>query len=163
MDDTTDPITDAPEAPDVEERGDDPRVTKANQEAARYRRELREAQARLAAFERAKQDKADADRSETEKRVAAEERAAAAELRALRLEVASDKGLTPAQAKRLVGGTRQELEADADEILRDFPIAPAKPDTRSPKPDPSQGARPGNPTASVAAGAALYEQRHNKS
>jgi hypothetical protein len=31
----------------------------------------------------------------------------------LRLEVAAEKGLTPAQAKRLVGSTREELEADA--------------------------------------------------
>lgn len=65
---------------------------------------------------------------------AAEKRAAEADIRALRLEVAFAKGLTPAQAKRLVGTTREEFEADADEIKRDFPVTPAKP-----KPDPTQG------------------------
>lgn len=51
---------------------------------------------------------------------AAEERASAAEQRALRLEIAAEKGLTPAQAKRLVGETRDELEADATELLDTF-------------------------------------------
>lgn len=55
-----------------------------------------------------------------EKLTAAEKRAAAAEERALRLEVATAKGLTPAQAKRLVGSTKEELEADADELLSSF-------------------------------------------
>lgn len=43
-----------------------------------------------------------------------------AELRALRLEVAMDKGLTAVQAKRLVGKTKEELEADADELIASF-------------------------------------------
>jgi hypothetical protein len=51
---------------------------------------------------------------------AAEKRAQDAEGRALRLEVATEKGLTAAQAKRLVGSTREELEADADELLDTF-------------------------------------------
>jgi len=49
-----------------------------------------------------------------------EKKAAAAEARALRLEVAAAKGLTPAQAKRLVGATKEEFEADADELLTTF-------------------------------------------
>jgi hypothetical protein len=40
--------------------------------------------------------------------------------RADRLEVAMEKGLTPAQAKRLQGENKEELEADADEILELF-------------------------------------------
>lgn len=80
---------------------------KANAEAARKLKELE-----------------DADKSESDKlRATAEEnekKAAAAEARALRLEVAAEKGLTPAQAKRLVGATREELEADADELLSTF-------------------------------------------
>jgi hypothetical protein len=68
-------------------------------------------------------------------KASAEERATGAELRALRLEVAFEKGLTSAQAKRLVGRSKTDLEADADEIKRDFPIAPGTP----PKADPSQG------------------------
>lgn len=42
------------------------------------------------------------------------------EARAMRAEVANAKGLTPSQSKRLVGATREELEADADELLADI-------------------------------------------
>jgi hypothetical protein len=56
----------------------------------------------------------------TERADAAEKLAASHEARALRLEVASEKGLTPAQVKRLVGSTREELEADADDLLENF-------------------------------------------
>jgi hypothetical protein len=60
-----------------------------------------------------------------------------------RAEIAHEKGLTAAQAKRLQGSTREELEADADDLLATFPTAPAGP--RTPAPDPSQGARGGQP------------------
>lgn len=62
----------------------------------------------------------------------AEERAAR-----FRAEVAHEKGLTAAQVARLRGSTREELLADADELLALFPTAPAKPGI--PAPDPSQG------------------------
>lgn len=69
----------------------------------------------------------DANKTELEKE---RERATAAlaELERLRLEadrnaVALAKGLTPTQAKRLVGATREELEADADELLADLKAA----------------------------------------
>lgn len=56
-----------------------------------------------------------------EERVAQiEQQANENESRALRAEVANAKGLTPTQAKRLVGSTRQDLEADADELLADI-------------------------------------------
>lgn len=51
--------------------------------------------------------------------------------RAVRMEVAAAKGLTAAQAKRLVGTTSEELEADADELLSTF-----KPATEG---DPGEG------------------------
>ena len=38
----------------------------------------------------------------------------------LKLQVALDKGLTSVQAKRLVGTTKEELEADADELVESF-------------------------------------------
>lgn len=60
-----------------------------------------------------------------------------------RLEVAAEKGLSPKQASRLRGATKAELLADADELLTEFPAAPAGP--RTPAPDPSQGARGGTP------------------
>lgn len=126
--------------PPAESKPDTDQLGDAGKRAlTEIRSELKAAKAELAKFRKAEQDKADADKSEAEKRTAAEQRAEAAELRATRLEVAHEKGLTPAQAKRLVGTTREELEADADEILRDFPVAPAKP--AAPKPDPSQGAK----------------------
>ena len=56
-----------------------------------------------------------------EQRVAQlEQQGKQSEERALRAEVANAKGLTATQAKRLVGTTREELEADADELLRDI-------------------------------------------
>jgi hypothetical protein len=60
-----------------------------------------------------------------DKVTAAEAKAAEAEHRALRLEVAVTKSLTPALAKRLVGTTREELESDADELLSTLGGTPA--------------------------------------
>lgn len=82
-----------------------------------------------------------------------------------RLEIATEKGLTPQQAGRLQGKTRDELAADADALLALFPQATARtsapqpngdaapapeptsepaaqqPAPNGPRPDPSQGAR----------------------
>lgn len=60
---------------------------------------------------------------------------AAAELRALKYEVAQTKGLDLALAARLTGSTKAELEADADALLKLIPGA--RPGI--PKPDRSQG------------------------
>jgi hypothetical protein len=60
-----------------------------------------------------------------------------------RLEVAQAKSLTPEQAAWLQGSTQEELAASADRLLAAFPVAPAGP--RTPAPDPSQGARGGQP------------------
>ena len=57
---------------------------------------------------------------------AAEKRAAELESRAMRLEVAAEKGLTVAQQKYLTGATREELEANAAQILEDFAPATQK-------------------------------------
>lgn len=75
----------------------------------------------LAARLKAIEDKDKSD-SELAREEAANEktRADKAEARAMRLEVAHDKGLTSAQANRLVGTTKEELEADADELLAQF-------------------------------------------
>ena len=63
----------------------------------------------------------DADKTEVQRAkdsaAAAEARAKAAELRVNRLEVAAVKGLSVTLAARLVGETREELEADADELM----------------------------------------------
>jgi hypothetical protein len=80
---------------------------KANETAAKRLSELEEGQ-----------------KSEIEKALAraeeAERRAQEIELEALRASVALNKGLTSSQAKRLVGSTLEELEADADELLADL-------------------------------------------
>ena len=61
------------------------------------------------------------EKATLEERVAEIERQAReSEQRAIRAEIANAKGLTPSQAKRLVGSTREELEADADELLKDI-------------------------------------------
>ncbi len=89
-------------------------LRKANKEAETLRLRLK--------------DLEDRDKTETQRltdRVEAAEKAASGhEATALRLSVAFDKGLTAQQAKRLVGTSRDELEADADEIRRDFPTPP---------------------------------------
>ncbi len=46
----------------------------------------------------------------------------------LKAEVAAEKGLTPAQARRLSGTTKEELEDDADDLIEAFPAPPAKGD-----------------------------------
>lgn len=85
-------------------------LRKANKEAETLRLKLQEFEDR---------DKTEAQKL-AERAEAAERRAAEFETSALRLEVAALKGLTPAQAKRLVGSTREELETDADELLTTF-------------------------------------------
>lgn len=55
----------------------------------------------------------------------------AAAARALRLEVALDKGLPAALARRLLGDTREEIESDADELLSTMGGRPATPDAKA--------------------------------
>jgi hypothetical protein len=69
--------------------------------------------------------KDDATKSEseklTEKLAAMEKDLEGEKANRLRAEVVAAKGLSPAQAKRLSGATKEELEADADELLEAFP------------------------------------------
>ncbi len=110
-------------------------LRKANKEAETARLKLKEIEDR---------DKTDSEKL-TERLTTAEKRAIEAEHRALRLEVAAGKGLTPIQAKRLVGATQEELEADADELLATF--VPNRPNvTGRPSPALRGG---GDPTEDV--------------
>lgn len=59
-----------------------------------------------------------------EKLEAAENRAASAELENARRDVADELGLTPKQARRLSGKTREELLADGRELIDDLGIKP---------------------------------------
>jgi hypothetical protein len=108
-------------------------LKKANKEAEAARLKLKEIE--------------DKDKSESEKAAeraaTAEKRAQEAELRAMRLEVAVSKGLTPAQAKRLVGTTQEELEADAEEFLESIrPDDKGKPPGGKPREDLRGGGDP---------------------
>lgn len=60
--------------------------------------------------------------AEREKTKQAEDRALKAEQALTRLEVATEAGLTPAQAKRLQGSTKEELEADAKSFAEELGI-----------------------------------------
>lgn len=73
--------------------------------------ELKTAAERLAEIEAA--NKSEAEKT-AERLAAAEKRAAELEVQALRAEVANEKGVP---AKLLAGGTREELEAAADELI----------------------------------------------
>jgi hypothetical protein len=104
------------------------------------------------AVETARKEGADAARAETQ----------AAETKALRLEVALDKALPKALALRLQGDTREELEADADELLKLIPKAADKQadeDTSEKRSDLGQGKRtPANAKSGLEAGAEIYRR-----
>lgn len=121
------------------------------------RREKRAAEKRAAELEARLKEFEDRDKTEStraiERAEAAEKAAAAAEARALRLEVASEKGLTPAQAKRLVGESREELEADASELLETFkPTASVDDDSNTVTDSLDLGIRSGSPKAGKSTG-----------
>ena len=120
-------------------------VKKLRDEAAKYRTRAQEAEGKVKEHEDAK--KSDDERKD-EALTAAKARAAYAD----KLDVALDKapeGMSVAQvrklAKRLTGSTREELEADADELFADF--APSKggddDDKPAPKSTPRERLRPG--------------------
>lgn len=88
-------------------------LAKANKEAETLRLRLKDFEDR---------DKTDSQKLQEERDALRTERDALT-LQSLRRDVAEDKGLTPAQARRLVGSTREEMESDADDLLESFPKA----------------------------------------
>lgn len=90
-------------------------------------------------------------------RVAAEAERDAARAETLRVGVAASKGLTPEQAGRLRGATKEELEADADALKALF--APAPPANHRP---PTGGGSDVGAGKDVNAGAARYAARNPK-
>lgn len=123
-------------------------IKKQREAEAAAKKRAQELEAELQQFK-------DRDLSEQEKAakaaVDAEKRASAAERAALQLEVALDKapeGMQVAQirklAKRLTGTTREEFEADADELFADFaPSGEGEPPRGRPKERLRPGAVPG--------------------
>ena len=111
----TPPQVEAPTAQDAEPKTFDAEyVQKLRQEAAKYRTEAKanaDAAQRLAEYEEAQKTEAQklADRL-----AAAEQKALAAELKALRSDIAQAKGVP---AGLLTGSTEEELNASADALL----------------------------------------------
>ncbi|MFB7671348.1 hypothetical protein ACFC26_08005 [Kitasatospora purpeofusca] len=113
--------------------------------------------AELSETDRLKAEKTAAEAAATQAKADAE----AATRRVLLLEVAGAKGLTPAQAERLHGNTREELEADADALRSAFADA----GSGGTPPPPSGGPRGGDVggAGTLQAGADLYRQRNQRS
>lgn len=86
-------------------------LQKANKEAETLRLKLKDFEDR---------DKTDSQKIQEERDALRTERDSLT-LQSLRRDVAEEKGLTPAQARRLVGTSREEMEADADDLLETFP------------------------------------------
>jgi hypothetical protein len=89
----------------------------------RQKADAKAARDEAAALKAKLQEIEDRDKTEQQKKdeaaQAAESRAVTAEAKALRFEVAAAKGVPLTQAHRLQGNTKAELEADADEFLKD--------------------------------------------
>ena len=138
--DTSMPVEDAPEATATTETDEEPfderraraKIQKANAEAANLRKRLKELEPLAAKYRELEEANKSETQKLTERLTAAEKRAQDAELNALRLEVAISKGLPPVLAKRLIGATKEELEADADELIASFGGGERKPPSRRP-------------------------------
>lgn len=126
VEETEQPAQDAPEPDRLPD--DHPVVkalAKANEEAK---------QARLKVKEYEDRDKTDQERA-SEKLSDLEKNLTTAQADAVRFEIALEKGLTKSQARRLVGTTRDDLEADAEELVADLglDVEGGTPPTRRPK------------------------------
>jgi membrane protein involved in colicin uptake len=99
-------------------------------------------------------------------RLAAEAERDAAVAEAVRIRIAADKGLTPAQAERLRGTTKEELEADAEELLKLFGTTGQGSNGGAGNGGPPRSGGPrGNDVGgskTITTGAERYRQRHGK-
>lgn len=119
-----DPVEDPKPAPDPKPGDPAPDPDPAPADIDAMRRQLKEANKEAEKHRLKLKEIEDAGKTELQK--TSDERdehktaRATAETAAMRLEVALDKGLTATQAKRLIGSTREEMEADADELITSF-------------------------------------------
>lgn len=108
----------------------------------------------------------EANKSETEKALSRAEKAekelVETKARQLRTEVAYAAGLPANLASRLVGSTKEELEADAKELLKLAGNSQGTAGRRAPGLDQGTRGTRDESKASVASGAELYAQRHKK-
>ena len=96
------------------------KIHKSNREAQSLRKQLREAQEKAAKYDEYESSQKTELQRAIERAEAAEKSATEFKQSKLRMDVALAKGLDAAQAKRLVGETQEDLEADADELLTAF-------------------------------------------
>lgn len=121
-----DPKPDAPDdKPDDDDKPDTPDTPPdTGDEAAKWKALAKKHENEAKKLRKERDDLDNAGKSELEKAADratdAEKRASASEARALRLEIAAEKGLSAKQAGRLVGESREDLEADADSLLEEF-------------------------------------------
>lgn len=94
-------------------------LRKERQAAREARAKAREHEATIAQL----RDELAAAKQTADKLTELEDRAATAEAKALRYEVAAEKGIDLKLASRLSGSTREELEADADDFLASIGVA----------------------------------------
>jgi len=87
-------------------------------EARRWRTEAQENRHKASEFDKLQAATKTEAQRQAEAQLALQRRAEEAEARALRLEVAHEKNLPVALARRLQGSTREEIESDADELTR---------------------------------------------
>jgi len=150
------------EAQSEEEAGkvksDDPWKLKSRKNEEKAKAALKRAEAAEAKVKQFE----DANKSEseklTEKASTAEQEATSAKSDAARLRVALKKGLTEVQAKRLVGETEEELEADADELLDSFREGDDEDGKESEKDEQPVRRRPKERTKTGATGATEPEE-----
>jgi len=110
---------------------------------------IKEAEPKLAEYDRLIQASKSELELAREQATGYQERATKAERDAMVATIALDKGLPAALARRLQGSTPEELQADADELLAQFPASQETTARRAPRPDTSQGssARGGAPAS----------------
>ena len=126
----TEEPTDEPDQPDEPARDEPDWKAEARKWEARAK-ENKDAASKLKELEDAQ--KTEQERL-TEKLNATETRAKEAELKAARLEVATEKGLPKTSVKFLTGTTPEELEASADELLELIKPKQDEPSGGKPKP-----------------------------
>ena len=134
-------------------KAEDEALGEGGKKALVAEREAREtAEKALAALQREIEDsKKTAEQKAADDLEAARKEAAENATKALRYEVAAEKGLDLALASRLTGATREELEADADVLKGLIPTSepPAAPGAQ---PVPTIGKTPPSPTGNVSLG-----------
>lgn len=131
------PPANNPPAPPAKGDGDDEKLGEAGLKALQAERDARkQAEDQLKAIQKQIDDaKKTAEEKAAEALQEAQKAATENATKALRYEVAAEKGLPLALASRLTGSTKEELLADADTLKSLIPAgAPG-----APKPDPSVG------------------------